>query len=89
MEVVALSVSGLACLLLFYIVIKSLKLIDRLSDKVLSFASPQAFATYGASTPTAVDEEQQFRVPSNGKSHRKVLAGFTNEYNLPPDLESI
>ncbi len=90
LAIVVVSVCALgATLLLFYISIRSMNLIDRLSDKILSFTSPTAFATYGASTPTAQQEADQFRVPSNGKSSGKVFAGFSSEYNLPPDLEPI
>jgi hypothetical protein len=84
-----------ALLFQFYTSHRQMKLIDRCTDKILSYASPSAFATYATSTPTAKDDaSHSFRDPyevvavgSNGKSSSQVPPGYNGDYPLPDHLE--
>ena len=49
----------------FYLAHRSMVLVDRLTDKIMSDRNPQAYVAYATTTPTA--KEEQFSHQGNGK----------------------
>jgi hypothetical protein len=58
--------TGLVLLIAFYLTHRSMVLVDRLTDKIMSDKNPQAYVAYATTTPTV--KEEQFSHPGNGKA---------------------
>jgi hypothetical protein len=73
----------LVLLIAFYLAHRSMVLVDRLTDKIMSEKNPQAFVAYATTTPTK--EEEKFPHQGNGKTPART----PGQDALPSYLEEI
>jgi hypothetical protein len=74
---------ALVLLIAFYLAHRSMVLVDRLTDKIMSEKNPQAFVAYATTTPTK--EEEKFLGKGNGKTHART----PGQESLPSYLEEV
>jgi hypothetical protein len=72
---------SLVMLLAFYLAHRSMVLVDRLTDKIMSEKNPQAYVAYATTTPTK--EEEKFSHSGNGKGPART----PGQDELPSYLE--